>query len=203
MSFALLTSLTSIALIIISICGMSDKKSALKSVGWAAGGMKVNGYECNMYFGLNGIYVENEVVGMAYPTGYYEFGGRNSDSCTVFSSIAMDDGDLCGGCGDISVDLVSSVITSLITMLPTVFTDILRMYRQFDVNCQKGFQTILALITIILSMQSFWQYKFSCFDNFKDGDFTAEYNGTSLIITDAEWKGGWGFRCIMFCFIGS
>ena len=71
-------------------------------------------------------------------------------------------------------------------------------------NCQKGFQTILGILTLFSSVKGFLDYRDKCFNSFESGSYTRTTDaGLSIEVENADWIGGPGFRCIMACFIGA
>ena len=90
----------------------------------------------------------------------------------------------CEACQDISNSLVSSIIMSTISFVPTLSTDILRMYYNYDVNCQKFFATVLSFFTMIMSINTLVQYSTLCFDSFYEG--TIPLNDDLSVIRDDE-----------------
>ena len=121
--FALLTDLASMVLITISIFGISDQEDIVKLLPWATGSLKVNGHKMNVWFGLNGFVLETaSSANFAFKDGFHYFDDISDEDCEDYS--------LCGSCGEVSLSMVESVSMALVTMFPTVFTDILRMYPQ-------------------------------------------------------------------------
>jgi len=94
----------------------------------------------------------------------------------------------CDDCHENSFGMVTTVILGTITCLPTIFTDVLRMYPAYDVNCQKTWAVIFALFSTISTLAAFSMYKGLCQDSFPSGDFTDE-NGTAFNLT---WSTGPG-----------
>jgi hypothetical protein len=124
-----------------------------------------------------------------------------SESLTLY----LDDGKDCGGCQDVSSGMVVSVVVSAITFIPSFSTDILRMYSNYDVNCQKGFSTLFATMTLILSLYTLLSYNRSCFAGFYDGDvpYDAERNiipkdssEEPTYVIKFDWSIGPGLICL-------
>jgi hypothetical protein len=110
----------------------------------------------------------------------------------------------CDGCEKVSKSMVSTVIVSVITFVPSLTTDILRMYSNYDVNCQKVFATVFAAISLLLSLNTLLQYNRACFSIFYEGLVT--YNSTgSVVDPDSssvaytllfDWGIGKGLACL-------
>lgn len=114
----------------------------------------------------------------------------------------------CNACNDSSQSLVASLITSCVLYIPTVSTNILRMYPNYDVNCQKTFGTLITALSMCLSLYSFLGYRNKCFNSFYEGDVYYALDGESYGVVDPEdpaadvvvnfdWNSGIGYQCIM------
>jgi len=86
----------------------------------------------------------------------------------------------CDACNEVSKGMVSSSIISVITFLPTIFTDILRMHSGYDVNCQKCFGTVIAFVSIISALVTIQSYTVSCSDKFYNGVVILDSNFNAL-----------------------
>lgn len=84
----------------------------------------------------------------------------------------------CNACNEVSKGMVTSSIISVVSFLPTIFTDILRMYSGYDVNCQKCFGTVIAFVSIISALSTIQSYTASCSDKF--------YNG--IVVLDSDFN---------------
>jgi hypothetical protein len=110
----------------------------------------------------------------------------------------------CDDCEQASKSMVTTVIISTITFLPSLSTDILRMYSNYDVNCQKVFATVVACITLFSSLFTFMTYNRACFAIFYEGLVT--YNATGSVVDpdssevaftlDFDWGIGKGLACL-------
>jgi hypothetical protein len=110
----------------------------------------------------------------------------------------------CDKCNEASGSLVSTLILSMITTIPTIGTDTLRLFPNYDVNCQKFFGTILSFVSMILSLVTFLKYNQSCFATFYDGIVPFYLNGTvasedadgPVGLVDFDWNAGKGLICM-------
>ena len=111
----------------------------------------------------------------------------------------------CQACADVSSGLVISVIISLITYMPTVFTDITRMYSNYDVNCQKVFASFVACFNMLMSLYTWVGYTNSCFASFYEGEIpydrqqnvlSPDEASQAFISFDFKWRPGPGLFCI-------
>lgn len=113
----------------------------------------------------------------------------------------------CGACEDISANMVISVIIATISFLPSFFTDILRMYNGYDVNCQKCFATVFAFFTVLLSLNTLFTYRFLCADKFYQGIIGFDEDGIALppdvppesgeYLIDFEYRWNWGVMLLV------
>jgi hypothetical protein len=110
--------------------------------------------------------------------------------------------DDCNACNDISSNMVISVIIATISFLPSFFSDVLRMYSGYDVNCQKFCATIFASFTVFLMLNTLFTYKLLCADKFYEGIIGFDEEGIALpldvpvdsgeYVIDFEYRWGWG-----------
>ncbi len=73
----------------------------------------------------------------------------------------------CDQCNEVSDQLVIAIVVALVAYIPTVATDILRMYGNFDVNCQKVWASLISLFTLAGCVLTYVQYTYTCLDSFK------------------------------------
>lgn len=122
---------------------------------------------------------------------------------------------VCQGCAETSSGLVGTLIMSLITYLPNFFTDITRMYVNYDVNCQKVSGSFVTLASMIMSLYTWQGYVQSCFGVFYEGVIPYSTEGAAvpweeflamtddekklliLVSMDYNWKAGPGLICIV------
>jgi len=107
----------------------------------------------------------------------------------------------CSSCQDISEGLVSATITSAITVIPTIATDVLRMYVNYDVNCQKFMGCVVATISFLSSLFTLLAYRQYCFLGFYNGPvtlYTQDENGDDMEVeANFAWWGGAGLRALL------
>jgi len=112
----------------------------------------------------------------------------------------------CGECAAVSGSMVSSLVMSLVSYLPTIFTDVLRMYPNYDVNCQKAFGMIVAIFGLLMAINTWLTYMGSCVNNFYDGFVPYSANGEILLrenaanalnYLDFNWTEGTGLICLI------
>ena len=119
---------------------------------------------------------------------------------------------VCSGCAEESVGLVSTLILSLITYFPNIFTGVTRMYYNYDVNCQKMFGTLSTLFSLFLSFYTWQRYINSCFSVFYEGIIPYGFHGQALAPEEVDeveerwkimvsleyaWRAGPGLICVV------
>mmetsp|Transcript_32814 Transcript_32814/g.37978 ORF Transcript_32814/g.37978 Transcript_32814/m.37978 type:complete len:322 (-) Transcript_32814:652-1617(-) len=93
---------------------------------------------------------------------------------------AFFDQSSCHDCSDISSTLVTTLILSAITVLPSIFTDILRMYPNYDANCQKTIGTLAAFFSVLNSIATWQLYAVECVRSFVESENLSWYAGEGL-----------------------
>lgn len=115
-----------------------------------------------------------------------------------------EDGELCGVCEEVSRSMVWSIMFSVLTFVPSFTTNVLRLYSNYDVNCQKGFSTLFASVTLILSMNTLLRYNNQCFAAFYSGSVPFDRNLDPLdddntepfFTVEFDWNAGPGLICL-------
>lgn len=144
-------------------------------------------------------------VGLTAAAIYTPMGGERVLTFDKFCDVAELGYDVflpvetCHQCADVSTSLVVTLFLSVISYLPSIFTDVLRRYRNYDLNCQKVFATVVTLASLLLSLYTWQGYVNSCF---------ASFNGTEVVPRDEDgeptgetfvllWKPGPGLICVV------
>ena len=153
------------------------------------------------------IYVGLTAVAFEDPNGRFanrviQFG----DFCTQYDEIVstLVSPEQCGTCESSSHGLVTSIIFSCILIIPSITTDIIRMYPNYDVNCQKFLGSIIASASLLASIITFVKYNGECFASFYDGNLYFDRNNSTLasfstqsaVLVDVAWTPGNGLICI-------
>ena len=113
----------------------------------------------------------------------------------------------CNDCQDVSGNMIGSLLFSIATFLPTFFTEQLRMYSGYDVNCTKCFVTVLSILTVLLNLNAIISYAVVCGPSFYDGTVFYDANG-DVVPPDApaqdilyevnfDWSYGYGFITLL------
>mmetsp|Transcript_7366 Transcript_7366/g.13572 ORF Transcript_7366/g.13572 Transcript_7366/m.13572 type:complete len:401 (+) Transcript_7366:1-1203(+) len=108
-----------------------------------------------------------------YWTNRTEFGGPDvllyDEFCeTPQVDVVFPNGE-CETCRDASKSIMISLYISVVMYIPSITTDVLRLYPHYDVNCQKIFGGFAAVISVAFALYTFISYQFKCFRNFGFG----------------------------------
>lgn len=97
------------------------------------------------------------------------------------------DPDDCDSCAEASGGLVRAVVVATLLVLPNIFTDILRMYPNYDLNCQKFFGSVLNLASAALSLYAYRVYANQCFRSFYgEGDESAVSLSNNILVNNIQ-----------------
>ena len=152
-----------------------------------------------IWIGLRGVAIRN-FQGQAVINDSYVEG----DQVIEFDSFCdyVDEGlptymdpDDCDSCAEASSGLITAVIMATLLTLPNIFTDILRMYPNYDLNCQKFFGSILNLASAASSLYAYRGYADLCFKKFYAEGQVSE--GESMLEVMFLWRPGNGLICII------
>jgi len=109
----------------------------------------------------------------------------------------------CGSCSEMSLNYVLAAILAAISFVPTFFTDILRMFSGYDVNCQKCFGTFFSLMTVLLAVNVAVTWELYCGDLFFKDQIFLDREGNRLSSPDDpdleftfDYKYEWGYGLI-------
>jgi hypothetical protein len=118
-----------------------------------------------MFVGLRAAAIDNPVSGVGQVVVHFDqFCDLASDGIERY----VDPND-CNACADVSANMVIALMISVATFLPTFFSEQLRMYSGYDVNCVKMYLTILGVITLLLNINVIVSFLTVCFPSFYDG----------------------------------
>jgi hypothetical protein len=110
----------------------------------------------------------------------------------------------CNDCQQISRRIVPSLFLSMLSYIPNFTTDILRMYSNYDVNCQKFLASTFSWISLATAIYTWVNYRKGCFDSLSTQPFAVNENfervdidsdETYLIVT-YKWRAGLGQICL-------
>lgn len=75
----------------------------------------------------------------------------------------------CNACQDASHAMVTSILMSTVTYFFTFTTDVLRIWPNYDVNCQKVFGAFFAIFSAVMGLRTFFLFRNQCYASFNTG----------------------------------
>lgn len=159
-----------------ALVAVSDFNSYVKTTCWTYGDVDDGS---KIYIGLNQIVIEQP--GM--PDQSIVWG---DSACHKFEQ-ANGDQNFCEECRNECDGSVGVAIVSLITVLPTLTTDIKRSTRRGDMNCQKFMGILTGVLGFTTTLASLSAYAGGCYRN-----LPSTYNGKNI-----DYSLGPGFICLL------
>lgn len=211
-SIGLVANIIALALTIFSCFAVSLDFDMLQTASFTKGIITLQN-STNLLF----VYVGLRGVGFTDAAGFTEPIVSNfGQFCTEYNLNleGLTPPDQCGKCAEESSGLVASVILSAIFILPLLSLDIVRMYPNYDTNCQKFMGSVAAIVSGTMSLITFLKYNNQCFASFYDGVYSMQVfsNSTSPVVQDAltavpslegatisvdfSWRPGTGLFCL-------
>lgn len=189
MKVGLCSSVLTMILYIVGAVAVSESADSIKFTSYSAADFKhaINGVttEYKLHVGLTALVVESP--GQADQVIDFK------DMCATDQTGASTyvDPTNCDSCEKASGEMVFTAILAVITCLPNIFTDILRMYTNYDVNCQKFWGVFVGMISLLSSLNTFASYSNTCYKSMRTGTFTMADGAT----VETNWSAGPGFIC--------
>lgn len=161
---------------------------------------KIEG-ETFLRIGLRAIALDNPFTGVDREVvGFDKFCQVSQEGLQRY----MDPED-CARCEENSLNFSISAMLSVISIIPTFFTDILRMFSGYDVNCQKTFVIFFSICTMLLCMNTMFTWKFFCGDNFYKNEIYMDIDGNRVAFDDParkytidyDYTWGWGMMTMI------
>jgi len=171
------TSITFVCMIlsIVSLMAVSDSDEHVRSTCWTYGesndGVKI-------YIGLNKIVIDNS-------NGTMISALWGDSSCDNIAAGGSDNG-FCNECREACDSSVIVAIMSLVTILPTITTDIQRSTRKGDLNCQKFMGIVTGILSLMSTIAALSSFAGGCNNN-----LPTNFNGKQI-----DYKYGPGFICL-------
>jgi hypothetical protein len=153
-----------------------------------------------IYIGLRGLVYDNpNTVGEQY-IAFDQFCGLRDLGLEAY----MDPED-CAQCDDMTTYFYICLMASLVAFIPSIATDLLRLYPLYDVNCQRFFGALYTLVSIAGSVMLWWLYWEECLPSFYDGqvyyssagDRVEPGDDAAAISVDFEWKIGYALMVLL------
>jgi hypothetical protein len=201
MGFGLISNCIGLICTVISCLAISKDFDILKAFAYSTGTVTSDLFEdINMGIGLRGVAFDNpNTVGKIF-VGFDEFCDYADDGLERYFEAAD-----CDECADVSGGLIITLIISCVTYIPSISTDILRMWPNYDVNCQKVFGSFLTIFSLLLSLYTWQGYIGTCFAAFYDGDVAFNKDGVvvdigsedAVGVADFDWGPGTGLILVV------
>ncbi|KAL3934373.1 MAG: hypothetical protein SGARI_003412 [Bacillariaceae sp.] len=110
----------------------------------------------------------------------------------------------CDNCEAISMNMIIALMVSVVSFVPAFFSEQLRMYSGYDVNCVKAYLTCLGIITVLLNANVIVSFWYGCGQSFFDGTVNYDSSGNVLpedadeddIAATIEIETTWGYGLI-------
>jgi hypothetical protein len=156
-----------------------------------------------MFVGLRAAALENPVTGVGQVVVHFDqFCDLTGDGIERYV-----DPEDCNSCQDVSANMVIALMIAVATFLPTFFSEQLRMYSGYDVNCVKTYLTILGVITILLNVSVIVSFLVICLPSFYDGTVLYDSQGNVLpadtpqqdasFEVNFDWTWGYGLTILI------
>jgi hypothetical protein len=203
-AFGLFANIISFALTLFGLSASSNDFERLQKSAFSSGIVNIFNISSAELFATVTMDVGLSAVAFSNPLTVGEQVYSFDEFCdqTELASRYLDE-DQCSSCEDVSGGLITTLIISLITILPTIFTDVLRMYPNYDLNCQKFVGSTISTFSLIMSLSTYLGYNNQCFESFYDGTifFDADSNvvnneSQAAFLANFDWEAGNGLICI-------
>ncbi|KAL3922680.1 MAG: hypothetical protein SGILL_002077 [Bacillariaceae sp.] len=113
----------------------------------------------------------------------------------------------CNACHETSLYVIIGLVVAMAAYLPTLFTDCLRIYQDYDVNCQKTTAFVWSLVSLAGYGLVYYYYTYVCLASFYQGSILYDNDGNvveenasggeAVVVVDFAWKMGTGQMCIL------
>ena len=213
LSIALLSSCLTMVLAILSCLGFERNASLVKSFAWTRGRFNITSQSPPMnmeiYFNVGlGAIIANTSNVPRWLTKAKENKLKLLNEVQTFDSQECKEGFLsetfnssfCTQCYEASAGLLVPAIFAVVTCLPSIQTDIQRMFPVYDLNCQKFMAVFIAgMFGTISTLVTLYGYSAGCWRNFPDsGEHELKLQGETLKVQfNGEWFGGPGLALMI------
>ena len=218
MSIALISSCLTLILAILSCLGFENRPDLVTSFAWSRGTINVKSIDrsriidMNIHFniGLGGIIANTSNV-PKWLMEAKEKKLKQLNKVQAFDSKPCKEGFLsettnstfCADCKEASASMLVPAIFAVITCLPSIQTDIQRMFPRYDLNCQKFMAVFVAgMFGTISTLVTLYGYSSGCWRNFPGkGEHEIKQEGSLSgpirVTFDGEWYGGPGLALMI------
>ena len=216
MSIALISSCLTLILAILSCLGFEKRADLVTSFAWSRGKINIMSYnppinmDINFNIGLGAIIANASNV----PDWLMNAKGKklkqlndvqsfDSKQCKEGFLSETSNSTFCASCQEASASMLVPAIFAVITCLPSIQTDIQRMFPRYDLNCQKFMAVFVAgMFGTISTLVTLYGYSSGCWRNFPgSGEHEIKAEGSLSkpikVTFDGEWYGGPGLALMI------
>lgn len=130
------------------------------------------------------------------------------DFCTTPGMEQLMPMEDCAVCADARLYLLIGMLVALVAYLPTFATDCLRLYANYDVNCQKASSGVWGLVSLAGYGLVYYYYYYVCAASFYSGQVGYAADGAVVgdgslpvaVLVDFAWTVGTGQICLFVGF---
>lgn len=150
----------------------------------------------------NGMAAFGEICAILNNEREYKQQQQNVDSTLLL--VASEPEFQCNHCEEISRRIVPSLFLSMLSYIPNFTTDILRMYSNYDVNCQKFLASTFSWISLATAIYTWVNYRKGCFDSLSTEPFAVNQDFERVdfdspdvyLVVRYAWQAGLGQICL-------
>ena len=216
MWIALISSCLTMILAILSCLGFEKNENLVRAFPWTKGKFHITSQspplnvEVNFHVGLGAIIVDTLNVPV-WLNSAKATKLKQMNEVQTFDSQACKEGflsetfntTLCTTCQEASAGLLVPAIFAVITCLPSIQTDIQRMFPRYDLNCQKFMAVFVAgMFGTISTLATIYGYSSGCWRNFPEKGWHQITPENTLrnhinVMFDGNWYGGPGLSLMI------
>jgi hypothetical protein len=172
---------------------------------WAVG-LRAVAYD-NELKNVNGIATFGEICEIVQNSQIYQDEQQQQSKSAADATITMMASEPkfeCNSCQAISRKIIPSLFLSMLSYIPNFTTDILRMYSNYDVNCQKFLASTFSWISLATAIYTWVNYRKGCFESLHTDPFAlnkdferVEFDSPDVhLIVSYRWQAGLGQICL-------
>jgi len=111
----------------------------------------------------------------------------------------------CDACEKTSRRIIPSLFLSMLSYIPNFTTDVLRMWTNYDVNCQKFLATTFSWVSLSTAIYTWVNYRNKCFDSLNTDPFAFDENyepvddidsPDAYVVVEFDWEAGFAQICL-------
>jgi len=171
MRLGLVSNVLGLLLTVVACGAMSQHYELLRHVSMSTGSITVLNQnrrltKLRVFVGLRSIAWERSTGG-----GGVVVDGSEICNLRVREGVPLLNEDLCRDCENANNSFWTCLVGALVSYWLSIFTNVLRMYPNYDVNCQKGVGIIVSIVAMSLNLLTWRGYYDFCFAAFFNGQY--------------------------------